>query len=68
MQFTEESESHVSWHWLSPLLEEAMMRLAQKERDIVVLRFFENRTVREVAAVLGLQEDAAQKQGQSRHG
>jgi uncharacterized protein (TIGR03435 family) len=61
MQFSEQLEPDISWHRLSPLLEEAMMRLGQKERDAVVLRFFENRTVREVASALGLREDAAQK-------
>lgn len=61
MQFSESSEPDASWHRLSPLLEEAMARLGQKERDAIVLRFFENHTVREVAAALGLREDAAQK-------
>jgi RNA polymerase sigma factor (sigma-70 family) len=61
MQFTEQSEPDASWHRLSPLLEEAMARLGQKDRDAIVLRFFENRTVGEVAIALGLQEDAAQK-------
>jgi RNA polymerase sigma factor (sigma-70 family) len=61
MQFSESSGPDVSWRQLSPLLEEAMARLGQKERDALVLRFFENRTVREVASTLGLREDAAQK-------
>ena len=61
MQFSEQSEPDVSWRRLGPLLEEAMARLGQKERDAVVLRFFENHTVREVAVALGLREDAAQK-------
>ncbi len=61
MQFSEQSEPNASWHRLSPLLEEAMARLSQKERDAIVLRFFENRTVREVADALDLREDAAQK-------
>ena len=61
MQFSEQSQPDVSWHRLGPLLEEAMVRLGPKERDAVVLRFFENRTVREVASALGLREDAAQK-------
>jgi uncharacterized protein (TIGR03435 family) len=61
MQFSEQSQPDVPWHRLGPLLEEAMARLGQKERDAVVLRFFENRTVREVASALGLREDAAQK-------
>jgi len=38
-----------------------MARLGTKERDAVVLHFFEKCTVREVAAALGLQEAAAQK-------
>jgi uncharacterized protein (TIGR03435 family) len=60
MQFTQESESH-AWPRLSPFLEDAMSRLRQKERDAIVLRFFENRTVAEVALALGLGEAAAQK-------
>jgi uncharacterized protein (TIGR03435 family) len=61
MQFSEQSEPDGSWHRLGPLLEEAMARLGPRERDAVVLRFFENCTVREVAATLGVREDAVQK-------
>jgi RNA polymerase sigma factor (sigma-70 family) len=61
MQFTRESEPDPSWRQLSPLLEEAMARLGKNERDAIVLRFFENRTIRDVAAALGLQEAATQK-------
>jgi uncharacterized protein (TIGR03435 family) len=60
MQFTRESESP-SWPQISPFLEDAMSRLRQKDRDAIVLRFFENRTVAEVALALGLGEAAAQK-------
>ena len=60
MQLTQESESH-AWPQLSPFLEDAMSRLKQKDRDAIVLRFFENRTVAEVAIALGLGEAAAQK-------
>jgi RNA polymerase sigma factor (sigma-70 family) len=61
MQFIQETEPDTSWQHLSPLLEEAMGQLGQKERDAIVLRFFENHTVREVAVALKLQEAAAQK-------
>jgi RNA polymerase sigma factor (sigma-70 family) len=61
MQCTQEAETDNSWQRLSPLLEEAMTRLGQIERDALVLRFFENRTIREVAHALGLQEAATQK-------
>ncbi len=61
MELTEKAEPDASWQRLGPLLEEAMTRLGRRERDAVVLRFFKNLTVREVAAALGLQEAAAQK-------
>jgi uncharacterized protein (TIGR03435 family) len=61
MQFTESSPPDFSSHRLGPLLEEAMARLNARDRDALVLRFFENRTVSEVAAALGLGEAAAQK-------
>jgi hypothetical protein len=61
MHFVQESEGESTWRQLNPLLEEAMSRLGGPERDAVVLHFFENRTIREVAAALGLGEAAAQK-------
>src|SRR5262245_11239323 len=61
MRSTQKSEPDHPWQQLSPLLEEAMSRLGQNERDAIVLRFFENRTIREVAALLGLEEAATQK-------
>jgi RNA polymerase sigma factor (sigma-70 family) len=48
-------------HELGPWLEEAMTSLGQKDHDAVVLRYFENRTLKEVGVALGLTEDAAQK-------
>ncbi|MGD0251880.1 MAG: sigma-70 family RNA polymerase sigma factor [Verrucomicrobiota bacterium] len=49
------------WQELSPLLDEAMAQLRDQDRDALVLRFFENKSLREVGAALGLQERAAQK-------
>jgi RNA polymerase sigma factor (sigma-70 family) len=60
MQFMQDSQPDVSWQQLAPLLEEALARLGEQERDAVVLRFFDNRTVGEVAAALNLKESAAQ--------
>lgn len=60
MQFAQDSGDE-SWQRLNPLLEEAMMRLGKHERDVLVLRFFKNRTIREVAEALNLQEAATQK-------
>jgi hypothetical protein len=50
-----------TWEQLSPLLDEAMLRLGQADRDALVLRFFEGRTLNEVGAALGASEDAAKK-------
>lgn len=46
-------------HALSEHLETAMERLKPDERDVLVLRFFEERNLREVGLELGLSEDAA---------
>ena len=56
-----QNESDAAWEQLSPLLDEAMARLRDKDRDAIVLRFFENKNLREVGAALGLEERAAQK-------
>jgi RNA polymerase sigma factor (sigma-70 family) len=49
------------WKQLAPILEEAMTRLGEKERALLVLRFFENKSGAETAALLGIQEWAAHK-------
>ncbi|MGA2863840.1 MAG: sigma-70 family RNA polymerase sigma factor [Verrucomicrobiota bacterium] len=50
-----------SWEQLSPMLDEAMLRLGQADRDAVVLRFFEGRSLSEVGSALGTNEEAAKK-------
>ena len=56
-----QNEPDAAWEQLSPLLDEAMTRLRDKDRDAIVLRFFENKSLQEVGAALGLEERAAQK-------
>ncbi len=55
-----ESEPEV-WAELAPVLDVAMMRLSERERSAVVLRFFEDRSLKEVGSALGASEDATQK-------
>jgi len=57
----ENSPNETTWNELSPLLDEAMMRLRQADRDAIVLRYFENKNLSEVGDAMGLQERAAQK-------
>jgi len=62
MQSTlQESTGDAVWQQLSPLLDEAMSRLGKKDRDAVILRFFREKSVREVAAALHVNEAAAQR-------
>ena len=56
-----QNEPDAAWEQLSPLLDEAMARLRDKDRDAIVLRFFENKNLKEVGAALGQEERAAQK-------
>jgi len=49
------------WTQLAPHLEAAMDKLAARDRALLVLRFYENKTAAETAALLGIREDAAHK-------
>lgn len=49
------------WEELSPVLDAAMQELNPKDRDAILLRFFNDKSFREVGAALGSNEDAAQK-------
>lgn len=49
------------WLQLAPVLDEAMARLGQMDRTAVLLRFFENQSLKEVGRALGISEDTAQK-------
>ena len=65
MQATiETSDTQTVWTKLEPVLDDAMARLRDRDRDALVLRFFENRSMREIADRLGLEERTAQKRVQ----
>lgn len=53
--------AELNWNDLAPVIDDAMGRLPEDDRDALVLRFFENRKLREIGAMLGLTEDAARK-------
>lgn len=50
-----------NWTHVEPLLDEAMAALDDTDRAAVLLRFFENKSLREVGQQLGVSDDAAQK-------
>jgi RNA polymerase sigma factor (sigma-70 family) len=47
------------WRQIAPLLDDAMGRLGEKDRNAIVLRFFESKNLSEVGLALGASEDAA---------
>ena len=55
-----ENESD-AWVQIAPLLDAAMAGLNEADRHAVVLRFFDGKSIREVGAALGANEDAAKK-------
>ena len=62
MQSTpEETTNHATWRELAPQLDAAMACLGISERDALVLRYFQNKSIAEVGAFLGLAENTAQK-------
>jgi len=61
MQSTLNEPSPAVWEQLAPLLDEAMASLAETDRNVLALRFFENKTSREIGRRLKMNEEAAQK-------
>ena len=49
------------WTHIEPLLDDAMAALDETDRSAILLRYFENKNLREVGEALGASEDAAQK-------
>jgi len=56
-----EESSEVNWPELSPILDEAMDNLGKTDRDALVLRYFDNKSLKEVGKALGMEERTAQK-------
>jgi hypothetical protein len=50
-----------AWESLAPVLDQAMDELREKDREAVLLRFFENKSLERVGAALGISEQAAKK-------
>ncbi len=49
------------WAQIEPLLDEAMEALEESDRNAILLRFFQNKSLREVGEILGTSEEAARK-------
>jgi predicted DNA-binding protein YlxM (UPF0122 family) len=49
------------WTQIEPLLDDAMAALDETDRSAILLRYFENKSLREVGESLKISDDAAQK-------
>ena len=56
-----EKSAETDWMHIAPLLDEVVAQLSEKDRNAIVLRFYEQKSFGEVGSVLGVDADAAQK-------
>jgi RNA polymerase sigma factor (sigma-70 family) len=49
------------WTQIAPLLDDAISKLGERDRNAILLRYFENKSAREMATALRVDEPAAQK-------
>src|SRR5437773_5218800 len=61
MQAVLDESGNDVWRQIAPLLDTAVASLSEKDRQAIVLRFYEGRNLRDVGAALGASEDAAEK-------
>jgi len=52
-------DENVLWAEMAPELDEALNELTDTERQTILLRFFDGKTMRELGAAIGVSEDAA---------
>jgi RNA polymerase sigma factor (sigma-70 family) len=61
LDMTNMNSNSSEWTAIEPLLDEAMEALDGSDRTAILLRYFEDKSLREVGRTLGTSEDAAQK-------
>ncbi len=55
------AEPNAVWEHIAPLLDTALGELSDADRDALLLRYFERKSANEMAATLGISDEAAQK-------
>jgi RNA polymerase sigma factor (sigma-70 family) len=58
---TARAEGESVWAALAPLLDEALLKLREADRQAVILYYMEGRNFQEVGSLIGVSEDAARK-------
>ena len=59
-----DSDGRDIWEEAMPFLDEAIDKLPKGDRELILLRFFEHKSFRDIGQELGKTESAAQKQGE----
>ena len=54
-------ETDAAWEQIAPHLDAALGKLGEADRDALLLRYFERKSAQEMAQVLGVSDEAAQK-------
>jgi RNA polymerase sigma factor (sigma-70 family) len=57
----QDTETLPDWRGIKPRLDAVLSQLGQTDRDALLLRFFEQRSLKDVGLALGMDEDAARK-------
>jgi RNA polymerase sigma factor (sigma-70 family) len=61
VEMTNMNATSADWTQIEPLLDDAMSALEETDRAAILLRYFENKNLREVGESLKISDDAAQK-------
>jgi RNA polymerase sigma factor (sigma-70 family) len=56
---TEPEPNETPWQSIAPVLDDAIAALGTKDRNAIILRFFENKSFRQIGLALDLNEDSA---------
>ena len=58
------SDAEPAWESIAPQLDDALNELGEADRDVVFLRYFEKKTAREIAQIVGGSEESIHKRAQ----
>ncbi len=53
------SQGESNWERIAPLLDQALVHLGEKDRNAIALRFFEQKSFKEIGQTVGLSENSA---------
>src|SRR5579862_1215509 len=58
---TGETSKDPNWNDIAPILEQTVARLGSADRDAVLLRFYQQKSMSQIGEVFGISQDAARK-------